>query len=165
MFNDATVILSMSWSIYKLYWVKILRLRNYSTVYQILTEHVRRVMERRAETVLSLAVLVLGLLQGCQAAVSLICLFVCLCISSIIDISWMFLAITKCNFTVYFLSFKIDVDNGEEYFLNCCEKVLTSSKLLVSLKNNMAMNQLILKKNSVHIGQLSFKFDILCLTF
>lgn len=35
-------------------------------------------MERRAETVLSLAVLVLGLLQGCQAAVSLICLFVCL---------------------------------------------------------------------------------------
>lgn len=72
---------------------------------------------------------------------------------------------TKCNFTVYFLSFKIDVDNGEEYFLNCCEKVLTSSKLLVSFKNNMAINQLILKKKFCTYRALSFKFEILCLTF
>lgn len=102
-------------------------------------------MERRAVTVLSLAVLVLGLLQGCQAAVSLICLFVCLFVYKLDHRYFMnVFGNDQINSSVYFLSFKIDVDNGEEYFLNCCEKVLTSLKLLVSLKNYMVMNQSIL---------------------
>lgn len=141
MFNDATVILSMSWSIYKLYWVKILRLKNYCI------SNTHRTREARHGT--SCGDRPLSCCPSPRAFTGMpssrkFDLFVCLCISSIIDISWMFLAMTKCNFTVYFLSFKIDVDNGEEYFLNCCEKVLTSLKLLVSLKNYMVMNQLIL---------------------
>lgn len=142
MFNDATVILSMSWSIYKLYWVKILRLRHYCI------SNTHRTREARHGT--SCGDRPLSCCPSPRAFTGMprsrkFDLFVCLFVYKLDHRYFMnVFGNDQINSSVYFLSFKIDVDNGEEYFLNCCEKVLTSLKLLVSLKNYMVMNQLIL---------------------
>lgn len=66
-------------------------------------------MDRRADTVLCLYVLVLGLLRGCQGAVSLICLFVYKLVHRYIYV----FGNDQFHFYVSFLSFKNNVGNEE----------------------------------------------------
>lgn len=119
MFNDATIILSMSWSIYKLYWVKILRLRNYCI------SNTHRTREARHGT--SCGDRPLSCCPSPRAFTGMprsrkFDLFVCLCISSIIDISWMFLAMTKLILLFTFYRLKLTLITEKSTFLIAVKK-------------------------------------------
>lgn len=119
MFNDATIILSMSWSIYKLYWVKILRLRNYCI------SNTHRTREARHGT--SCGDRPLSCCPSPRAFTGMprsrkFDLFVCLCISSIIDISWMFLAMTKLILLFTFYRLKLTSITEKSTFLIAVKK-------------------------------------------